>query len=389
MKFLFWFSFIILFYVYMGYWLILYVLSKTKKKGHKINKNLEPKIFEPNVSLVIPVHNEEDVIVQKLKNALSLDYPSQKLEIVVASDNSNDKTVEIVKGYITKQLPLVKLFDFKKRRGKMAVLNESVRKLNSDIIVFTDANAMFKKDVIRKLVSHFADEDIGCVCGAKTITRGENIEKCEGIYWRFENSLKLAESEFGSCCGADGSIYAVRRELYPFPRDDRLIMDDFAVSLGIIAGDKRVIFEKEAVSYETPSATSLDEFRRKTRIMVGAIGAIVGVIHELPLHTILFQLISHKILRWAGGLFMVILFISNLFVYHPFLILQIIFYSFALSGFIFETQNSERKTQNYFYVPYYFCLTNIAQIVGLVKYIKGERSPEWGKVERHDVGDIS
>ena len=148
--------------------------------------------------------------------------------------------------------------------------------------------------------------------------------------------------------------------------------------LGIIAKEKRVIFEKEAISYEAPSATSLDEFRRKIRIMIGAIGAITSQ----SIKSILFQLISHKILRWAGGLFMLILLISNFFVCHPFLILQIIFYSFAVSGFIFETQNLKLKTKNYFYAPYYFCLTNIAQIVGFIKYIKDERSPEWGKVER-------
>lgn len=371
--------------MYIGYPLLLLIISKIKPKLYKKDESLLP-----SVSLIIPAYNEEKVIKKKIKNSLELDYQG-KLDIIIASDGSEDKTVEIAEKFNK-----IKVKKFNQRRGKMATLNETVKDVESEIIVLTDANAMFEKDAIKKLVRDFKDESVGCVCGVKSVKKDGKIGKYEGLYWKLEKFLKEKESKIGSCV-ADGSIYAVRRKLYPFPKEDRIIMDDLAVSLAVINNGYRSVLEKEAVAYETASVNIFDEFRRKVRIMEGAITSII----DYGIKKTALQIVSHKILRWAGGVFMIAALISNIFTYGTFysilLLLQMCFYSFAVIGFIFEIksgrgvlqyaprhseQSEESKIKEVFRLPFYFCLTNSAQIVGVIKYIIGDKKPIWTKIER-------
>lgn len=373
MKIIFWLSFGVLFYVYFGYPLVLVVLAKLRKKPHKIDNK-----FFPPISIIIPVHNEEEVIANKLKNCLSLDYPN-KIEIIVASDGSTDRTVEIAT-----QFPGVKVRHFRKRRGKMAILNEAVCDAEHEVIVFTDANAMFKPDAIRKLVPHLADPTVGCVGGVKKIIPNGKIDndrvgEHEKMYWGFESFLKTKEAEFGSTF-VDGAIYAMKKELYPFPNHDSIIMDDLAISLGVINKKHRVVFEPSAIAYETASAHGFDEFRRKIRILNGAITSI----RNFSIRDVVFQIGSHKILRWASFIFIIGLLGSNLFVrdgiYSLFLLVQVIFYVTALLGFISECL--KKNLPKFFYTPFYFCLTNVAQAVGFIKYVSGQHPPFWEKLKR-------
>ncbi len=379
MIFIFWISFGILLYIYFGYPLFLLALSKIRKNPHKIDEN-----FFPPVSFIIPAHNEEEVIEAKLKNSLAIDYPNE-IEIILAIDASTDRTFEIAS-----QFPQINIKDFKSRRGKMAILNEVVQQTKNDIVVFTDANALFAKDVFKKLIPHLADSRVGCVGGVKSITTNGKVGKHEGIYWKFENFLKEKESIINSCF-VDGSIYALKKEFYPLPKDNNIIMDDFAISLGVINKSQRVVFEPNAVAYEGVSLNSGGEFKRKIRILQGAITAI----RVFSIRPVLFQIISHKIARWSTFVFMVTLLVSNLVIffnvsivgnlYYPLyqlaLLLQLLFYGIAIFGWGFEL--FKWKLPSIIYFPFYFCLTSLAQIIGFLKYIGGKnRYPFWEKIER-------
>ncbi len=381
MKFLFWISFGILIYIYIGYPLLLLILSKIKMNPHKIDKS-----FFPPISFIIPAHNEEEVIEAKLKNSLAIDYPNE-VEIILALDGSTDRTLEIAS-----QFPQINIKNFESRGGKMAVLNEVVPQTKNEIIVFTDANALFAPDVFKKLIPHLANSNVGCVGGVKSIVANGKVGEHEGIYWKFENFLKEKESAIGSCF-VDGAIYALKKEFYPLPKDDCIIMDDFAVSLGVINMNQRVVFEPEAVAYEGASLNSWGEFKRKVRILQGAITSI----RTFSIRPVWFQILSHKIARWSTFIFMITLLISNLFIKHPFyqifLFLQLFFYGLAILGLVFESfpQDSVNKHKpfhrilrtNIIYFPFYFCLTSLAQIIGFFKYIGGKKHPPfWEKIKR-------
>jgi biofilm PGA synthesis N-glycosyltransferase PgaC len=369
----------LLVYSYVVYPLALVLASLFLRRSHEADDG-----YLPEASIIIPAHNERDVIASKIENCLKLDYPREKLEIIVASDASTDDTAEIARGFAKDG---VIVLDSTPRRGKMAVLNATVPKARSEIIVLTDANAMFKEDALKKMVRHFADARIGCVCGAKRIVEGRSeIGHAEGFYWKYENLVKTLESRIGSCAGADGSIYALRRSLYPFPREDRAIMDDLAVSLKVVEKGFRVVFEKEASAFETASVRIPDEFRRKARILSGALVA-VGCARRLLIpgrSPVWIQLYSHKFVRWAGGLLLAGVLLANLFLlghffYRMVLILQFLCYSLALAGFVLQAKG---KRSGKIHIIFYFVLTNVAQVAGLVRYCLGREKGAWERLER-------
>lgn len=390
MKILFWISLGILTYVYVIYPLLLTLLSKLARKLWQKSPG-----FIPPVSFIIPAYNEETVIEDKLKNTVLLDYPSD-IEIIVADDGSDDSTANIVSKFDLSKYPNRKIIlkTSSKRQGKMAMLNTALPSTSHDFIVFTDANSFFKPDAIRKLIRNLNDPDVGCVGGIKSIVKGaisvstNEVDSIEGYYWKFENFLKRKESEFGSTF-VDGSIYAIKKSVYPFPPSGSIIMDDFAVSLGIISKNYRVVFEPDAIAYETASAGSFEEFKRKVRILRGAITAI----RAYPIKKVAFQIFSHKILRWIGGIFMITLFITNLFItesfYRVVLYMQFLFYGLTFIGLILELYRHSGTGKAFkngipsiFYMPYYFCLTNWAQVIGFLRY-GGNKNPAWDKLNRN------
>lgn len=395
MKIIFWLSFGILLYLYIIYPLFLALLSKLiPKLWNKAGTD-----FSPPISFLIPTYNEETVIESKLKNTVLLDYPAP-IEIIVADDGSTDSTRTLVSnfsaksGLATNANRTIILKSFSERQGKMGALNSTIRDASHNFVIFTDANSLFKPDAIKKLIQHFKDPNIGCVGGTKKIVKCSpesspaEVDNLEGIYWKFENFLKQKESNLYSTF-VDGSIYAIRKDVYPFPPSKKIIMDDFAVSLGVINNNYRVVFEPAAIAYEGASTGSFEEFRRKVRILRGAITAIF----TYPIKKVAFQVFSHKILRWLGGIFMVALFITNFFItglfYHISLWLQLLFYGLALIGLILEyIRHSKLRSEttkgipNIFYIPYYFCLTNFAQVVGFLGYA-GNKNPAWEKLSRN------
>ncbi|MDD4364019.1 MAG: glycosyltransferase family 2 protein, partial [Atribacterota bacterium] len=232
---IYYFSILLLSYIYLGYPLSLYSLSLFKKYNIIYLVG-----YLPSVSIIIAAYNEEKVIEDKIKNTLELDYPKEKLEIIVFSDSSKDNTDDIVKRY---EKVGVKLLRIEGRKGKTFCQNRAVKHAKGEIVVFSDANSIYQSDAIKKLVRNFADKQIGCVSGElKYFSSDNNNDKnSEGFYWKYEKMIKRLESKNSSLVGANGAIYAVRKKLYVFLED--FAISDFTEPLMIFKNGCRVIYE--------------------------------------------------------------------------------------------------------------------------------------------------
>ena len=376
MIYLFWLAIFLIFYSYFGYPLILMILGLFKSK--KINKGE----IAPLITLFISAYNEEEIIRKKIENSLNLDYPKDKLEIVVASE-SDDNTNNIMKEYEGRG---IKLFAYSGREGKQFTTYRTIPKCSGEIIVFSDANAIYKKDALKKLSRNFNDFQIGCVSGElKYINpRKVAIGESEGLYWKYEVFIKNLESKIQSVLGANGSIYAIRKKLYrPL---SKYRGDDFELPIRIAQQGYGVVWEPEAISQEEVSPGTKEEFRRKVRISAWAWqSSLVLLKNSLRKFQLLlvFQLISHKILRWLVGFFLILIFFSNLFLLNiPFylilFILQIVFYSLAIFAYIRDRQG--KKTTKITNLAYYFSMVNLACIIGVWRGIFCKQKPTWEKV---------
>jgi poly-beta-1,6-N-acetyl-D-glucosamine synthase len=366
-----------LLYIFFGYPVTLGILS------FLFNKRVNRKESYPYVSMIISAYNEECIIRQKIENSLELDYPEEKLEIVVASE-STDKTNDIVKEYTGEG---VTLYAYHKREGKRATLYRTVPLVKGEIIVFSDANAMYKRDALKKIVSNFSDNRIGCVSGRlKYINPKESaIGTGETTYWEFDFILKTLASRLFSlagCGGVNGSIFAIRKKLYnPI---DKYRGDDFEISCRIQINGHGVIMEPEAISYEEPSDDSKQEFKRKVRLAAwnfkSAVMLLTEALQKGKLLTA-FLLFSHRFLRYTTPLWLIALFISNVYTLESYLIyflyLQLAFYSLAFLGLVIEKYN--HKINSLFLIPFYFCMVNYAAFLGLTKNVLGKTEMFWEK----------
>lgn len=369
------FSLSVLLYTFFGYPVILGILSSL------FARRVSKKEFYPPVSLIISAYNEEGVIRQKLENSLELDYPREKLEIIVASE-STDKTNEIVNEYKDKGMVL---YMYRKREGKRATLYRTVPLARGEIVVFSDANAMYQKDAIKKIIRNFSDSRIGCVSGRLKYINPEesSIGKGETTYWEFDLILKkMASRLFSLGGGVNGSIFAIRKELYnPI---DKYRGDDFEISCRIEIGGYGVVLEPEAISYEETSENSRQEFKRKVRLATwnfkSTLMLLTEALQKRRLLTV-FLLFSHRLLRYITPLWLILLFVGNVFLLSSnlryFFYLQLIFYAMAFSGLIMEKTN--RKVTPLFLIPFYFCMVNYAAFLGLTKNIFGKTELLWEK----------
>lgn len=376
MEIFFWFLIFLIAYSYFGYLLLLVVL------GWFRSETVETAEIIPSVSLLITAYNEEKVIKQKIENSLALNYPHDKLEIIIASDGSTDKTNDIVAEYTDKG---IRLSHSIKRRGKTAAQNDAVLRSSGEVIVFSDANAMYARDAIKKLVRNFDERKVGCVCGELKYTNSsESVAgKGENLYWKYEKFLKRKESLVSSLLGVTGSIYAVRRALYVHLNQDIGGVSDFVEPLEIVRKGYKVVYESDAISFEEPSINMKMEFKRKVRIVAESIRGLFSekeLLNPIKYGIFSIQLISHKLLRWTVPIFLIGLFVSNLFlwdngnVYRSLLIFQIVFYLSALVAWVFELIGSQIKL---FYIPYYFCMVNSAALIGWFKYFTGQKEIIW------------
>lgn len=368
-------SFFILIYTFVGYPVILGILSGLF--GKKVNKEE----YYPYVSLIISAYNEEEVIREKIANCFELDYPKDKLEIVVASE-STDNTNKIVKEFEGQG---VVLFHYDEREGKRATLYKTVPFVKGEIVVFSDANAMYRRDAVKKLVRNFSDSRIGCVTGRLKYrsSKGSSIGKGETAYWEFDHILKMLSSKlFSMGGGVNGSILAVRKELYdPI---DKFRGDDYEIACRVEIKGYGVVIEPEAISYEEPSATSGQEFSRKVRLASWNLKSTILLLTEaLKSKRLLtaFILFSHRFLRYTTPLWLLSMFVSNTFLlnglfFYAF-VLQLIFYGFALIGLIME--KAAFRVNLVFLLPFYFCMVNYAALIALIKNLSGKTEMFWEK----------
>jgi biofilm PGA synthesis N-glycosyltransferase PgaC len=356
-------------YAYLGYPVALALLRLV------IHRPIRKQAGLPTVSLLIPAYNEADMIEEKIRNSLALDYPPDKLEIVIACDGCKDNTPELAKRAAAGTR--IRILDYPVNRGKIATLNEAVRELTGDIIVFSDGAAMLYRDSVRKLVENFEDPVVGAASGKYTVVKADEVDigKSEDFYWKYETFLKVMESELASTLGAHGHLHAIRRELYPFPAPGT-INDDYVIPVSVLARGYRAVYEPKAIVYE--EAREMTGFGRRVRIMAGNVQQIREIkglfVPFRPL--LLFFFLSHKVSRLLVPFGMVAAIVANLILinqplYRLLLYGQGLFYLLAIAGTFLKLKPKVLM------LPYYFCMVNAAVFFGLYYAMTSLRRMAW------------
>jgi cellulose synthase/poly-beta-1,6-N-acetylglucosamine synthase-like glycosyltransferase len=324
----------------------------------------------PSVTAIIPAHDEETVIAARLDNLLALDYPVEQLEILVVSDGSTDRTDEIVQEYGARE-PRVRLLA-RPRGGKLAALNHAVRESDRDVVAFSDANSAWARDALRKLVRNLADEDVAYVCGKLRLERPDGTNR-EGVYWRYELWLRESESALGSITGGNGAIYAVRRTDYVAHRFGQ----DLGLPDAMVKRGKRAVYEPEAIATERPPGDLEDEYRRKVRMFPWAWQHMFEgrMLFDVgPLY--LFELFSHRVLRYTSGLLHVVLLGSSIALAGDGLVYQV-----ALAGQLawlaLAALGRLRVRVPGAGLAYYYFLVTWATVAALVSYLRFGVTPHW------------
>ena len=381
---LFWLALGSLVYVYAGFPVCVAILGLVRPR--RVGKQA----ITPSVSLIIAAYNEERNIGIRLENALALDYPAERLEILVASDGSDDHTEEVVARYEPRGIRLLPL----PRRGKIHALNVAVAAAHGEILAFSDANSIYDRDALRHLVGNFADPEVGGVAGntSYVLQPGcESSSRGESLYLRYDTWLKKMESLTGSVVSAHGGMYALRRELYP-SLSDSSVTDDFAISTAVVEQQRRLVFEADARSSEIALPRAGSEFRRRVRIITRGLRGLVLRRRLLnPLHYGFYSviLISHKALRRLLPIPLLLLLPLALYLapqnrlYRVAACAQLVFYMLAWSGYVLRRTSLGRL--KVFYVPFFYCMSSAAALVALWNLITGQTIELW-QPHRHEAG---
>ncbi len=361
-------------YSYAGYPLILMIAGLFRR-----HRSVSDEEYRPTVALIISAHNEERIIREKIDNSLKLDYPKDRLKILVASDGSVDSTNDIVKGCEGNN---VVLKAFEKREGKSSTLNRAVLGLDEDILIFSDANAFYREDAVERLTKAFKDPQVGCVVGRLIYMDNDSyVGKGEGLYWRYESYLNQLESALGSVLVGTGTIFAIRRELFrPVMKD---VANDFQLPAEVASQGYDVVYEREAIAYEHSTYFCKEEFSRKKRIIVRGLTGYSHLRNNFGGGFRIFQFFSRKMLRWWVGPMLPLLYLSNLAlisdpVFFTLFLLQNLFYIFAAVGAFLRRGSIQSRV---FLVPFYFTIVNMAALAAVVTYFFGRRVSSWEKAE--------
>ena len=363
-----------LFYVYVGYPLLVYAVSRLRPKTVKRGE------YAPKVTILVTAYNEEKAIREKLENTFQIDYPPEKLEILVASDGSTDKTDEIVKNFSDRG---VKLFRQEGRKGKTYTQNKAVEAASGEIILFSDATTMYRQNVLREMLPNFGDETVGCVAGKLIYVDNSksNVGKGARSYWNYETFLKESESRACSLIGASGCLYAVRRSAYQ-PMYAQAC-SDFLICTVVYRQGLRSVYEPNAVCTEETNRQTDKEMRMRVRIISQTFTDLWRNREMLnPFRSGFYavELFSHKVLRYSVPLFLILILISSLILafYSLFFavafVLQILFYLTAFIGWILEKKGFKIGV---FAIPLYFVLTNAASVLAFYKFLQGENYARW------------
>lgn len=375
----------IVFYTYIGYGILLYLLVRIKRLLSP-SPPKETSLFEPEVTILIAAYNEKDFVKLKVENTRDLDYPKEKLRHIWVTDGSNDTTPELLKEY-----PEVTVLHLDERRGKIAAMNRAMKFIETPYVIFSDANTMLSRGSIRVIADLFRNPKTGCVSGEKRIRSSATDGAAgagEGIYWRYESTLKKWDAELYSAVGAAGELFAIRTELFREVEPDTLL-DDFIISLRVAMSGYKIDYNPDAYAIESPSDSVREELKRKIRIAAGGIQSIVRLLPLLNIFkygTLSFQYISHRVLRWTlAPALLPLIFILNAAlawsspIYLALFIAQIIFYTMAIFGWILQSREIKVKA---LFVPYYFLIMNYAVYRGFFRYMAGKQSVNWERAKR-------
>lgn len=389
---LFWTSLFIVFYTYIGYGILLYALVKLKECFRKpVPRPLPADEDLPPLTLFIAAYNEEDVVDEKMRNCLELDYPADKLRILWVTDGSNDRTNERLSRW--RQATVLHQPE---RQGKTAALNRGMPFVSTPLVVFTDANTRLNREALKEMVHAFADPRVGCVAGEKRIavqSKDNAASGGEGLYWKYESTLKALDARLYSAVGAAGELFAVRRELFEAMPADTLL-DDFILSLRIVMQGHTIAYCAHAYAMESGSANMREEEKRKVRIAAGGLQSIWRLrplLNPFRYGIFSFQYVSHRVLRWSVT--PVLLFLSlplNAILaftasaplpYAVIWLLQALFYLMGSWGHYLSAKHIKNKI---LFIPYYFLFMNINVIRGFnyLRKRKGKANGAWEKARR-------
>ncbi len=387
----FWVFFFVLVYTYIGYPLVLYVLTILKKHFYSGTKK-KIQDYEPEVCLFVTAYNEKDFVQQKVLNSFQLDYPKEKIQYVWITDGSDDGTPDLLREY--KQL---EVYHEPARRGKMHAMNRGMQFVKAPVVIFSDTNTRLNSNAIREIVACFSNPEVGCVAGEKRIVEKEADVAAaagEGLYWRFESWVKKMDAELNSAVGAVGELFAIRRELFEEVETDT-VLDDFIISLRIAQKGYKIAYTPNAYAEETASLNVKEELKRKIRIAAGGVQTLFrlkSLLNPFRFGVLSWQYFSHKVLRWTlapASLFLLfavngIILINrgSVFItgfYSLFFLFQLLCYLLALVGWYLENRKLRFKL---LFVPYYFVAINYAAIRGIFRYFRGKQPASWEKSKR-------
>ncbi len=370
----FWICVGMLAYVYLGYPLLVWLVSRISPK------NVRRGEIEPSVTVLITAFNEERAIRAKIENTLAIDYPREKLEILVASDGSTDGTDAIVGEFASRG---VRLYRQEGRVGKTETQNNAVARATGEIILFSDATTAYTPDVFRRLLPAFADESVGCVAGRLVYVDDAETNVGSGArrYWSYETFLKIAEARACSLIGASGCLYAVRRDAYEpmYPE----ACSDFLICTAVYRKGLRSVFEPDAVCTEHTNRRAGDEMRMRIRVISQTFTDLWrnrDMLNPLKSGFYAIQLVSHKVLRYAVPFMLAGLFVSDgvLAASHPaytaLFAVQVLFYLSALAGWLLERAGARLTI---LVIPLYFVLANLASVIAFYKFLRGETYARW------------
>ncbi|MDD4491097.1 MAG: glycosyltransferase family 2 protein [Bacteroidales bacterium] len=386
---IFWIFLFVVFYTYIGYGILLYLLVVIKER--LLKKGNKPGTIDefPEVTFLIAAYNEEDIIDEKMQNTFSLEYPKNKFKVVWITDGSTDKSNKKLEAYSS-----VNVLFQPQRQGKTAALNRAMKYITSPIVVFSDANTMLNKNAIIEIVKAFSDNEVGCVAGEKRIKSLDKDSASsggEGIYWKYESSLKNLDSRLNSAVGAAGELYAIRRELFEEMGRETLL-DDFILSMRIAMKGYKIRYCKDAYAVESGTLNMEEEKKRKIRIAAGGLQSVIWLtpllnVFKYPLLS--FQYISHRVLRWTITPFMlisllplniVLISIDDRWLFKILLLIQILFYCAGIAGKMMQDRKLKNKI---FFVPYFFLFMNLNVFRGIAYFVNKRGDGTWEKSKRN------
>lgn len=385
LQYAFWLAIGLVTYCYLGYPVVLGLIARFSGKKTEASKQAPAQRTPENypfVSIIIAAYKEESVILERLQNAIQMDYPADRYEVLIGCDGNEDTTGELVAAFNDSR---IRLCQYPQRRGKPSVLNDTVPQARGEILAFSDANTFWERDALKRLVSHFDNQDVGGVCGQLCLTDPFTGENVDGMYWKYENILKRWEGQIGALLGVNGAIYAIRADLWePIPANS--IVDDFLIGMRIHLKNRQLLFDETAIANEESAPTMGAEFHRRARIGAGGFQSLCWLTPLLsPRYGYTaFAFWSHKVLRWLCPAFLAIAFVANLVlidtsIYQLTMIVQCCFYGVALIGRHLPGNGLAARLTR---LTTMFADMNLALSVGFWRWASNRQTGVWKRTAR-------